>query len=69
MIIEIVKGMAFTLQQLFRKPITLQWPEEQKPAPTRHNVAKIWRDSSPLLASATMVSNTFDGGGTRRPLE
>ena len=36
MIIEIVKGMAFTLRQLFRKPITLQWPEEQKPAPTRH---------------------------------
>ena len=36
MIIEIVKGMAFTLRQLFRKPITLQWPEEQKPTPARH---------------------------------
>ena len=36
MVIEIVKGMAFTLRQLFRKPITLQWPEEQKPAPARH---------------------------------
>ena len=36
MIIEIVKGMAFTLKQLFRKPITLQWPEEQKPTPARH---------------------------------
>jgi NADH-quinone oxidoreductase subunit I len=36
MLIEIVKGMAFTLRQLFRKPITLQWPEEQKPAPARH---------------------------------
>jgi NADH-quinone oxidoreductase subunit I len=35
-ITEIVKGMAFTLRQLFRKPITLQWPEEQKPAPARH---------------------------------
>jgi NADH-quinone oxidoreductase subunit I len=36
MVIEIVKGMAFTLKQLFRKPITLQWPEEQKPSPARH---------------------------------
>ncbi|MGH7747134.1 MAG: NADH-quinone oxidoreductase subunit NuoI, partial [Candidatus Dormibacteria bacterium] len=36
MLIEIVKGMSFTLRQLFRKPITLQWPEEQKPAPARH---------------------------------
>ncbi len=36
MLIEIVKGMAFTLRQLFRKPITLQWPEEQKPAMPRH---------------------------------
>ena len=36
MLTEIVKGMAFTLRQLFRKPITLQWPEEQKPPPARH---------------------------------
>src|SRR5438105_10313699 len=36
MVIEIVKGMAFTLRQLFRKPITLQWPEEQKITPARH---------------------------------
>ena len=36
MVIAIVKGMAFTLKQLFRKPITLQWPEEQKPTPARH---------------------------------
>ena len=33
---EIAQGMAFTLRQLVRRPITLQWPEEQKPSPTRH---------------------------------
>jgi NADH-quinone oxidoreductase subunit I len=32
----IAQGMAFTLRQLFRKPITLQWPEEQKPEFPRH---------------------------------
>ena len=36
MLKEIVKGMAFTLKQMASKPITVQWPEEQKPAPTRH---------------------------------
>jgi NADH-quinone oxidoreductase subunit I len=36
MLIEIVRGMAFTLRRLFSKPITLQWPEEQKPAMPRH---------------------------------
>jgi len=33
---EIAKGMAFTLKQMLSKPITLQWPEEQKPSPPRH---------------------------------
>ncbi|MFN2569756.1 MAG: NADH-quinone oxidoreductase subunit NuoI [Candidatus Dormibacteria bacterium] len=28
--------MAFTLRQMFRKPITVQWPEEQKPVSPRH---------------------------------
>jgi NADH-quinone oxidoreductase subunit I len=36
MLTEIARGMAYTLRQLFRKPITLEWPEEQKPAPSRH---------------------------------
>jgi NADH-quinone oxidoreductase subunit I len=36
MIKELVKGMAFTLKNMLSKPITMQWPEEQKPAPTRH---------------------------------
>jgi NADH-quinone oxidoreductase subunit I len=33
---EIATGLAFTLRQMFRRPLTLQWPEEQKPAPARH---------------------------------
>ena len=36
MLTEIAKGMAFTLRQLFRKPITVQWPEEQKTVWPRH---------------------------------
>jgi NADH-quinone oxidoreductase subunit I len=36
MIKELVKGMAFTLKNMLSKPITMQWPEEQKPAPPRH---------------------------------
>jgi NADH-quinone oxidoreductase subunit I len=36
MIKELVKGLAFTIKQMVSKPITFQWPEEQKPAPTRH---------------------------------
>ena len=36
MLKELVQGLAFTLKQMGRKPITLQWPEEQKPAPPRH---------------------------------
>ena len=33
---EIIQGMAFTLRQMGKKPLTLQWPEEQKPTPPRH---------------------------------
>jgi NADH-quinone oxidoreductase subunit I len=33
---EIAKGMAFTLKQMLSKPLTMQWPEEQKPSPPRH---------------------------------
>ena len=36
MIKEIVRGMAFTLRQMMSKPITFEWPEEQKPVPPRH---------------------------------
>ena len=36
MIKQLVKGLAFTLRQLARKPITMQWPEEQRPAMPRH---------------------------------
>jgi len=33
---EIAAGMLFTLRQAFKKPLTVQWPEEQKPVPPRH---------------------------------
>ena len=36
MLKELAKGLAYTLQRMLSKPITLQWPEEQKPAPPRH---------------------------------
>ncbi|MGC8460414.1 MAG: NADH-quinone oxidoreductase subunit NuoI [Candidatus Dormibacteria bacterium] len=36
MLKEIAQGMAFTLRQMFRKPITLNYPEEQKPTFPRH---------------------------------
>jgi NADH-quinone oxidoreductase subunit I len=36
MLKELAQGLAFTLKQLGSKPFTLQWPEEQKPAPPRH---------------------------------
>ncbi|HET9051191.1 MAG TPA: NADH-quinone oxidoreductase subunit I [Candidatus Dormibacteraeota bacterium] len=36
MLKELGKGLAFTLKATMQKPITLQWPEEQKPAPARH---------------------------------
>ena len=36
MLKELGKGLAFTLKTAIEKPMTLQWPEEQKPAPTRH---------------------------------
>lgn len=36
MLKQLAEGLAFTLKQMMRKPITLQWPEEQKPAPPRH---------------------------------
>src|ERR1700687_1825376 len=39
------------------------------PATTRVSVAMIWRASSPLRASSTMVANSFEGGGTSRPLD
>jgi NADH-quinone oxidoreductase subunit I len=36
MLKELVEGLAFTLKKMVSRPITLQWPEEQKPAPPRH---------------------------------
>ena len=36
MLVEIAKGLAFTLKTMLRKPITVQWPEEQKPTAPRH---------------------------------
>jgi NADH-quinone oxidoreductase subunit I len=36
MIKELVKGLAFTLTQMLRKPITVVLPEEQRVPPTRH---------------------------------
>jgi len=33
---EIAQGIAFTFRQMFRRPITVQWPEEQKPVSPRH---------------------------------
>lgn len=33
---EIVQGLAVTAKALTKRPITVQWPEEQKPAPPRH---------------------------------
>jgi NADH-quinone oxidoreductase subunit I len=33
---QIAQGMSLTLRTMFQKPITLRWPEEQKPAPPRH---------------------------------
>jgi NADH-quinone oxidoreductase subunit I len=36
MIKEIVKGMAFTFKQMLSRPLTVQYPEEQKPVPARH---------------------------------
>src|SRR5882757_1076634 len=39
------------------------------PANTRVSVAVIWRVSSPERASSMMVANSFDAGGTSRPLD
>ena len=36
MIKEIAKGLAFTLKKMGTHPITVQWPEEQKPVSPRH---------------------------------
>ena len=36
MLIELAKGMAFTLRQMMRPVKTVQYPEEQKPVPARH---------------------------------
>jgi NADH-quinone oxidoreductase subunit I len=33
---EIAKGLAFTLKKMGTHPITVQWPEEQKPVSPRH---------------------------------
>jgi len=33
---QIAKGMSLTVRTMFQKPLTMQWPEEQKPAPPRH---------------------------------
>ncbi|MHB8719642.1 MAG: NADH-quinone oxidoreductase subunit NuoI [Candidatus Dormibacteria bacterium] len=36
MLAEIVKGLTFTIRQMARRPLTVQWPEEQKPTAPRH---------------------------------
>ena len=36
MLIEVAKGLAFTLRTMMRKPLTVRWPEEQKPTAPRH---------------------------------
>ena len=36
MLLEIARGMAFTLKTMLRKPLTVQWPEEQKLVAPRH---------------------------------
>jgi NADH-quinone oxidoreductase subunit I len=36
MIRELVEGLSITLRRFLSKPITMEWPEEQKPAPPRH---------------------------------
>jgi NADH-quinone oxidoreductase subunit I len=33
---QIAQGMSLTLRTMFQKPITVQYPEEQKPVPPRH---------------------------------
>jgi len=33
---ELVEGLQFTIKQMLRKPITVQYPEEQKPVWPRH---------------------------------
>jgi NADH-quinone oxidoreductase subunit I len=33
---EIAQGMSVTFRAMLKKPITVQWPEEQKPATPRH---------------------------------
>ncbi|MBI2875281.1 MAG: NADH-quinone oxidoreductase subunit NuoI [Candidatus Tectomicrobia bacterium] len=35
MVKEILKGLALTFQQMLKKPITIQYPEEKKPMPAR----------------------------------
>ena len=36
MIKELVQGLAFTMKKMLSRPITVQWPEEQKPVFPRH---------------------------------
>ena len=36
MIKQIVQGMMFTLRQMLKKPLTVEWPEEQRLTPPRH---------------------------------
>jgi NADH-quinone oxidoreductase subunit I len=36
MLIELVKGMGFTMRQMLKRVKTIQYPEEQKPVPARH---------------------------------
>ncbi len=36
MIKELVTGLAFTMKKMLSRPLTVQWPEEQKPVFPRH---------------------------------
>ncbi len=38
----VARGMAITLQHLFQKPFTVQYPEEQRPIPPRARTNLLW---------------------------
>ena len=40
----IAKGLATTAKHLFKKPVTIQFPEEQRPVPVRARTNLIWFD-------------------------
>ena len=71
MLKEIAQGMAFTLKQMFRKPLTLEWPDGRHAvrvvgpdvasgqAPQTVVEAGVWQSARPLrgysLVGATVI--------------